>query len=337
MALQVTENASLKNRNSFGVEAHCRYLVALKKTEQIREVLADPELGKLPRLLLGGGSNILFREDFPGVVVHVETRGVALLGDDEKHYFVRAAAGENWHAFVQHTIEQGWAGLENLSLIPGTVGAAPIQNIGAYGVELDTRFHALTAIDLGTGEARTFDRDACQFRYRNSLFKQQRNRYLVSDVTFRLPKNPTWALDYAGIREKLPPGAQVTARAISMAVCQLRQEKLPDPAKIGNAGSFFQNPQVSTEKYHALRKDFPDMPSWPTDEKTVKLSAAWLIEQCGWKGHRENDAGVSEKHALVLVNHGRASGAEIWQLAEHIIHSVKQRFGITLQPEPFVL
>jgi len=337
MSIKIEENASLKNLNSFAVEACCRYLVRLKKPEQLKEILADPRFEKLPRLILGGGSNILFRQDFPGFVIQVKNRGIQLLYEDDVHYFVQAAAGENWHAFVQHSLKQGWAGLENLSCIPGTVGAAPIQNIGAYGVELEERFHALNAIDLTTGEAITFDRDACQFSYRDSLFKKNRDHYLVTDVTFKLPKNPKWKLDYAGIHEMLDDTKPVSARAISDVVCQLRQKKLPDPTLIGNAGSFFKNPLVSDDRFQMLKADFPDMPAWPQSDDLIKLSAAWLIEQCGWKGKRYRDAGVSENHALVLVNHGNASGDEIWHLAEAIIHSVKEKYEIILQPEPLIL
>lgn len=337
MLLQIEENASLKNLNSFAVEAHCRYLVRLTKPEKLEEILAEPRFKNLPRLILGGGSNILFREDFPGVIIHVKTSGIKLLDENEDYYFVLAAAGENWHEFVQYTIEKDWPGLENLSLIPGTVGAAPIQNIGAYGVELEERFHGLTAIDLTTGETITFDRTACQFSYRDSLFKKNRGRYLITDVTFKLPKKPEWKLDYAGIREIMGETKPVSAKAISDAICQLRQKKLPDPVSIGNAGSFFKNPLISDDKFQTLRVNFPDLPAWPQPNNLIKLSAAWLIEQRGWKGKRHHDAGVFENHALVLVNHGHASGSEIWHLAEAIIHSVKERFDITLQPEPLIL
>lgn len=337
MSIKIEENASLKNLNSFAVEAHCRYLVRLKKLEHLEDILAEPRFKNLPRLILGGGSNILFREDFSGVVVLVETSGIKLIDEDEKYYFVQAAAGENWHKFVQYTIEKNWPGLENLSLIPGTVGAAPIQNIGAYGVELEERFHELSALDLTTGETIIFDRAACQFSYRDSLFKKNRGRYLITDVTFKLPKKPEWKLEYAGIREILDETKPVSARTISDAICQLRQKKLPDPNLIANAGSFFKNPLVSDDKFQTLKVDFPDIPGWPQSNDSVKISAAWLIEKCGWKGKRHHDAGVSKNHALVLVNYGDASGADIWRLAEAIIHSVNEKYRITLQPEPLIL
>jgi len=337
MPFHIENNASLKSLNTFGVEAHCRYLVKLKEPEQIQAILTDSRLVDSPRLILGGGSNILFREDFPGTVILVKTRGTQLLGEDDTNYFVRAAAGKNWHEFVQFTIDQGWAGLENLSLIPGTVGAAPMQNIGAYGVELEEHFHELTAFDLTTGKTKSFDRAACKFGYRDSLFKRQRGRYLITDVTFKLPKKPEWKLDYAGLREMLDESKPLSARVISNAVCQLRKHKLPNPAITGNAGSFFKNPHVSAEQFQQLKADFPEIPGWPMSDHAIKVSAAWLIEQCGWKGKRHHDACVSEKHALVLVNYGRASGTEIWHLAEAIIHSVEEKFTITLQPEPLVL
>ena len=335
--MQISKNASLKSHNSFGIDVDCRYLVKLHNIQDIDEVLAAKQFRNIPRLILGGGSNVLFRKNYDGLVILVSNAGIQLLDEDEQNFYIQASAGENWHHFVQHCLQHGWAGLENLSLIPGTVGAAPMQNIGAYGVELSDRFHALSAIDLSTSERLSFDRKACQFGYRDSLFKRQRGRYLITDITVKLARQPEWTLDYAGIRESLKESEPVTAIAISDAVCRLRRSKLPDPEVLGNAGSFFKNPVVSQQLHKQLSDRYPDIPAWPAEQSRYKLSAAWLIEQCGWKGKRREDAGLYDKHALILVNYGHASGAALWQLAESVMHSVEDRFGISLEPEPLIL
>ncbi|MGD9710218.1 MAG: UDP-N-acetylmuramate dehydrogenase [Halothiobacillaceae bacterium] len=336
--MHLEEHVSLLAHNTFRVEARARYFVTLEQLEDIPALLADERLRTLPRLILGGGSNILFRADFPGVVVRVVLRGIELLGEDESHRLVRAAAGENWHDFVRWTVGQGWPGLENLSLIPGTVGAAPVQNIGAYGVELADVCEAVEAVELSTGETHTFDRVACRFAYRDSLFKQQAGRWLITSVTFRLPKAFVPKPDYPGVREALG-GVEPTPLAISDAICAVRRAKLPGlaPGEPGSAGSFFKNPLVQAGQADALRASHPGLPAWSQPDGRAKLSAAWLIEQCGWKGCRDGDAGVYAKHALVLVNHGRATGEQLWRLAEAIRASVRQRFGVDLEPEPIVL
>ncbi len=336
--MHLEEHVSLLAYNTFRVEARARYFVTLEQLEDIPALLADERLRTLPRLILGGGSNILFRADFPGVVVRVALRGIELLGEDESHRLVRASAGENWHDFVRWTAGQGWPGLENLSLIPGTVGAAPVQNIGAYGVELADVCEAVEAVELSTGETHTFDRVACRFAYRDSLFKQQAGRWLITSVTFRLPKAFAPKLDYPGVREALG-GVEPTPLAISDAICAVRRAKLPGlaPGEPGSAGSFFKNPLVQAGQADALRASYPGLPAWSQPDGRFKLSAAWLIEQFGWKGYREGDAGVYAKHALVLVNHGRATGAQLWALAEEVRSSVRQRFGVDLEPEPIVL
>ncbi|MFZ5537343.1 MAG: UDP-N-acetylmuramate dehydrogenase [Pseudomonadota bacterium] len=336
--MHLEENASLLAHNTFRVEARARYFLTLEQLADIPAFLGDARLQGLPRLILGGGSNVLFRADFPGVVVRVALRGLELLGEDESHRLVRAAAGENWHDFVRWTVEQGWPGLENLSLIPGTVGAAPVQNIGAYGVELSEVCEAVEAVDLGTGESHRFDRAACRFAYRDSLFKQQTGRWLITAVTFRLPKTFAPRLDYPGVREAMGE-VEPTPLAVSDAICTVRRAKLPGlaPGEPGSAGSFFKNPLVPAGQAEVLRASYPGLPAWPQPDGRAKLSAAWLIEQCGWKGYREGDAGVYAKHALVLVNHGRATGAELWRLAEAIRASVRQRFGVDLEPEPILL
>ena len=332
------ENASLHDFNTFRVDARARYFVTLETLDDIPAFLADTRLQNLPRLILGGGSNILLRDDLPGVVLHVALKGIELLGESETHRFLAVAAGENWHELVRYTVEQGWAGLENLSLIPGTVGAAPVQNIGAYGVELAERCAAVDVVDLSTGESGVIAAEDCRFAYRDSRFKQEPGRYLITSVLLKLPKTFAPKLDYPGVREALA-GGEVTPLAVSDAIVSVRRGKLPgrEADQPGSAGSFFQNPIISREQAAILREQHSNMPQWAAEEDHIKLSAAWLIEQCGWKGRRVGDAGVYDKHALVLVNHGAASGAEIWRLAEEIMHSVQTRFGVGLQPEPILV
>ena len=336
--MEVQREADLRAANTFGVAARCAWRVQVDDAAGLAAFLDDARWRGLPRLVLGGGSNVLFvTERFPGVVLQWRGRGIRLLDADDEHWLVEAAGGEPWHPFVQHCIAQGWAGLENLSLIPGTVGAAPVQNIGAYGLELAERFDSLSAVDLETGETRRWGREALQFAYRHSVFKAlPADRYLITAVRLRLPRRPDWRLDYGGLRAALAEQApaRLDAAAIAAAVCRLRRRKLPDPARLGNAGSFFQNPLVPAARAEALRAEHPALPAFPQPDGRVKLSAAWLIERCGWRGRRRGAAGVSARHALVLVNHGGASGAELWALARDIRASVAERFGVTLVPEP---
>lgn len=334
--MKIFENISLKPHNSFGIAASARYFVSLESADDIIQVLDDARWKNLPKLILGEGSNILFRTDFPGVVLHPGDAHIEELGTSDGSVFLRVSAGYSWHQLVLETIRRGYFGLENLSLIPGTVGAAPIQNIGAYGVEFKSCFHALDAIDLTTGEHRQFDLEAAGFGYRDSYFKQNLGQYLIQSVTLKLPLSPVWHLDYGGLRDTLAEYSddELSAKKISNAVCQLRRQKLPDPAMVGNAGSFFKNPIIAQQQADQLKTDHPNLPVFKHDNTHSKLSAAWLIEQCGWKGFREGAAGVSAEHALVLVNHGGASGESIWQLAQKIQASVLVRFGVALEPEP---
>lgn len=338
--MQIQENYSLKALNSFGVAIAARLFAELTTSEDIDALMQwRADHPDIPCLLLGGGSNMLFRNDFDGLVISVQLAGREQVAEDSDAYYITAAAGENWHDFVRWTIDQGYAGLENLSLIPGTVGAAPMQNIGAYGVELADRMHSLEAIDLISGEHREFNVNDCQFAYRDSFFKsQQPDRWLITSVIFRLPKQPQWITAYAGV-DKALAGQEPSARLISDVVIALRQSKLPDPTVIGNAGSFFKNPIIPREQWEALKARFEAIPGYPLagDEALVKTSAAWLIDQCQWKAFREGDAGVYDKHALVLVNHGEASGAEIWAVAEQIQASVEKKFGVWLEAEPRVV
>ncbi len=334
----IQENVSLHEYNTFRVAARARFLVTLETLEDISCFLTDVRFHDLPRLILGGGSNILLRDDFTGVVLLVALKGIELLGESETHRFLAVAAGENWHGLVRYTVEQGWAGLENLSLIPGSVGAAPVQNIGAYGEEFAEVCAAVDVIDMTTGETGIITAEDCRFAYRDSRFKQAPGRYLITSVLLRLPKRFVPKLDYPGVREALAD-AEITPRAVSDAICAVRSSKLPglEADQPGSAGSFFQNPVIDADHAAKLRELHPNMPAWDMPDARVKLSAAWLIEECGWKGRRVGDAGVYEKHALVLVNHAQASGAELWALAAEIMQSVQASFGVSLQPEPVVL
>ena len=333
----LVENASLQSHNSFGIEARTRYLAAVTTVDDLREALGEARVHGLPRLVIGGGSNLLLTRDFPGLVLLMQNRGIELLSEDAGAYRVRAAAGENWHGFVLHSLAQGWPGLENLSLIPGTVGGAPIQNIGAYGVEVESRIESLDAWDIAAGAVVTLEHAACRFAYRDSVFKHEgRERYIVLAVTFRLPKNAPVHAEYAELKAELAArGVQApTPRDISEAVIAIRARKLPDPAVLGNAGSFFKNPVIDGEKLEALKVFYPGLVSYPQGEGRHKLAAGWLIDQAGWKGRRLGAAAVYDKQALVLVNRGGATGEEIATLARAIQADIRTRYAVELEPEP---
>jgi UDP-N-acetylmuramate dehydrogenase len=336
MSVQIEKNKSLKAFNTFGIEAIAPYFCEVSRVEDVQEVLQQEHLRSMPLLILGGGSNVLFTRDPEGLVLLNRIRGVQLQQEDAEHVWVRVGGGENWHDFVLYTIAQGWGGLENLSLIPGTVGAAPMQNIGAYGVEIKDTFSQLEAVDRSNGQIRTFTGDECEFGYRSSIFKTRaKDRYVITSVTFKLHKihrfNTTYGdiqktLDELGIRD-------LSIKAISEAVIRIRQSKLPDPQQIGNAGSFFKNPVISRQLFDELQQEFPNMPHYPQEAGWVKVPAGWLIEQAGWKGHRRGQLGVHDRQALVLVNHGGAKGSDIKQLAQDIQASVEEKFRIPLETE----
>lgn len=333
-----TPDAPLTRRNTFRVAAHATWLAEIHDPGAIPEILARPEVKSQPLLVLGEGSNVLFTRDFAGAVLTFATRGMEMLENDGETARVRAAAGEDWHGLVRWTLAQGLCGLENLSLIPGTVGAAPMQNIGAYGAELSETLDIVEAYDRTRGESVRLSRAQCGFSYRQSVFKQQPERWIVTAVELCLRRNAPLRLDYAGVREELATMSVnvPTATDVSEAVCRLRRCKLPDPAQIGNAGSFFKNPIVSNGEAEKLQAAHPGLPVFNAPDGK-KLSAAWMIERCGWKGFREGDAGVSDRHALVLVNHGKATGAQIWSLARRVRDSVQEKFGIPLEPEPRII
>lgn len=350
--LPLQHNFSLRSLNTFGIDARAQCYLRAESVAHVRAALADPALAALPRLVLGGGSNIVLRGDFPGLVLHMALRGRDVVagddadGDGDQHghdgeamHYVRAAAGESWHGFVEWTIAQGFGGLENLALIPGTVGAAPIQNIGAYGVELTDYFHCLSALDPVSGAVVHMDKAACRFGYRDSAFKHGGARGLVIlDVTFALPKRWQPRLQYAELAQALPAGgAAPTPRQIADGVIAIRRRKLPDPQVIGNAGSFFKNPIVSRAQCQALLARHPALVHHAQPDGSEKLAAGWLIDQCGWKGRRLGPAGVYERQALVLVNHGGASGGEVMQLAAAIQADVAARYGVHLEPEPVLV
>lgn len=339
MSLQVLQGVSLKPYNSFAVEARASHFVEVENDRQVAEALAYAQARQLPLLLLGGGSNLLLTQDVQALVLRMASRGIRVLADDGERVLLEAEAGEPWHPFVQWCLAQGFAGLENLSLIPGTVGAAPVQNIGAYGVELKDVFAGLTALDRHSGALREFSLQDCAFAYRDSLFKQQPGRWVILRVRFSLSRLAVLHLDYGPLRQRLVEQgcATPTPLEVSRAVCAIRSEKLPDPAQLGNAGSFFKNPLVSAAQAQQLRQQYADLVAYPQADGQVKLAAGWLIEKAGWKGHREGDAGVHCLQALVLVNHGQASGMQLLALARRIQADIAERFGVALEIEPNVL
>ena len=335
--LPIQSDFSLRRLNTFGIDAKALAYLAVQDVSVLQALLEDKRLAAMPRLVLGGGSNIVLTRDFPGLVLHLRNRGIQIIDEDTEATYIRAAAGENWHQFVLWTIDKGFGGLENLSLIPGSVGAAPIQNIGAYGVEVKDCLYSLTAFDLETGALITLDNDACQFAYRDSVFKHAlRDRAVILDVTFALPKNWQPNTRYADVAQELSARklSQPNPKDISEAVIAIRSRKLPDPALVGNAGSFFKNPVVTEIKRNELLESYPSLVSYPQHDGCYKLAAGWLIDQCGWKGKALGAAGVYEKQALVLVNRGNAKGEDIVALAKSIQSDVEQRFGVLLEPEP---
>ena len=339
MSLQLHEAVSLKPFNTFGVDVRARLFAEASNDADVREALTLAEQHGLPLLPIGGGSNLLLTGDIDALVLRMASRGLRIVEDDGARVLVEAEAGEPWHPFVLWTLEQGLVGLENLSLIPGTVGAAPMQNIGAYGVEIKDVFAGLTALDRQTGELREFNLEECAFAYRDSLFKQQPGRWLILRVRFALTRQARLHLDYGPVRQRLQAeGIEVpTASDVSRAICAIRSEKLPDPAQLGNAGSFFKNPLVAVELVERIRSEHADLVSYPAGEGLAKLAAGWLIERAGWKGFREGDAGVHRLQALVLVNYGAASGSQLLELARRIQLDILQRFGVALEIEPNVL
>jgi len=334
----IQSNVSLRFFTTFGIAASARFYLHVMEVAQLQQLNQLPELAGLPRLILGGGSNLILTRDFPGLVLHIALTGRGRVNEDDQFTYVRAAAGEVWHGFVQWTLTQGWGGLENLSLIPGSVGAAPIQNIGAYGVEIKDCFHSLSWFEFATGKIHTFTHADCQFAYRDSVFKHAlRDQGVILDVTFALAKSWQPKLSYGDVAQNFHDIATPTPQQISTAICAIRQEKLPDPKIIGNAGSFFKNPLVSAEIRTVLLTRFPQLVSYPQAAGQYKLAAGWLIENAGWRGRVLGRVGVYQKQALVLVNLGGASGAEVIALAQEIQADVRRQFGVSLEVEPVLI
>ncbi len=332
--MTIEHHFSLKRYNAFGIESIAESFATFSNAAELEAGIAyDPAA---PLFILGGGSNILFTKPVTGLVLKNEIKGIELLHEDPDYVYVRAGAGENWHQFVLYCIERNWAGVENLSLIPGNVGASPMQNIGAYGVEIQDIFWDLEAWHIKENKQVIFTLNDCAFGYRESVFKRKlKGQFVIMSVTFRLRKKPVFHTSYGAIQQQLEKMGveQLSIKAISDAVIQIRSSKLPDPAVIGNAGSFFKNPSVSTAQYDLLRQQFGDIVAFDNADGTKKLAAGWLIEQCGWKGYRKGDAGCHEKQALVLVNYGNATGDEIYSLSEEILQSVEAKFGVTMERE----
>jgi UDP-N-acetylmuramate dehydrogenase len=336
----VEARVSLRGFNTFGLPAVAANLVRIGSDAEVRRVIDHPRWGKAPKFILGGGSNVIFTRDLDRLVLKVEVRGRRLVRETDDAWVVEAGAGEDWHAFVDWTLAQGWPGLENLSLIPGSVGAAPVQNIGAYGVELSERFDSLDAVDLVTGRSVTLDAAMCRFGYRDSVFKHElAGKSLITRVRFRLPKRWAPMLGYLDLERKVAETGQQApdARTVFDWVCAIRRAKLPDPRTIGNVGSFFKNPVVTAEQCRDIIGRDPEIVHYVLADGSCKLAAGWMIDACGWKGKTMGHAGVYERQALVLVNRGGASGAEVVTLARAIQESVYGRFGIRLEPEPIIV
>ncbi len=337
--MQISENHPLKSLNTFGIDTHANYYTELHDQDALQALHADTSVFREKHLVLGGGSNILFSRDFIGTVIRIKFGGKEVIDRNEGHVFLQVQAGEHWDNLVAYCVSKGWGGLENLSLIPGQVGSSPIQNIGAYGVELENTLVSLEAFDKETGKTVTFTHDDCQFGYRTSYFKSSgSDQYIITSVTFRLDEHPKLNTRYGSVSEELNKMgvSSPTIADVREAVCRIRRSKLPDPEELGNAGSFFKNPVVSEKAFRTLKNEYPQIAAYPTAQG-IKLAAGWLIEQAGWKGYRQGDAGVHDKQALVLVNHGDATGKDILDLAGRIRKSVQTRFGVSLEPEVIIV
>lgn len=333
--IQIQHNVSLKPYNTFGIDVSAARFCKVHSLAELKQVLLESDNDDV--LMIGGGSNLLLTRDYPGLVILNNIKGLVVEYEDDEHVYIKAYSGEVWHDFVMHCVEKQWGGIENLSLIPGTVGAAPMQNIGAYGTEIINVFHSLEALNLDTLETELFDKEACRFGYRESVFKRElKGKYFIYSVTFRLSKKPVLNLEYGDIRNTLaeqgitPETAGI--RDVSNAVIHIRQSKLPDPKVLGNSGSFFKNPTIPESHFNTLQQQFPEIKGYPGPHG-VKVAAGWLIEQCGWKGKRVGETGSHARQSLVLVNYGHATGNEVYRLAMEIIESVKVKFGIALEPE----
>lgn len=334
--MQVQSNVSLRHLNTFGLDATARFFVHVQSVQELTAILLDPIWKDAPKFILGGGSNILLTRDIDALVIHPGIGGIEKVFEDEEVVSLKVGAGEVWHEFVMHCVGQGYGGIENLSLIPGTVGAAPMQNIGAYGVEIRHVVESVEAVRIENGEQKVFSNEECEFGYRESIFKRAlKDQFVITGATFRLSKKPALHVGYGDVQKVLLEMnvTEPTISDVSEAIIRIRQSKLPNPAEIGNAGSFFKNPEIPVTQFEKLRETFPEVPGYPVDAGNVKVPAGWLIEKAGWKGYREGAIGVHARQALVLVNYGGGNGAQIKELSEKIQQSVADTFGVHLSAE----
>ena len=332
--LKIQENFSLKDYNSFNINAKCKFFAKCVNINQIKELLNNEEFKNERKLILGGGNNILFTKDFNGIVIKPEIKGISIIKETSDNIFIKANAGEDWDEFVDYCVKNNWGGIENLSLIPGKVGTSPIQNIGAYGVEVKDVIEEVETIDINNCEIATYNNEQCKFAYRNSIFKYElKGKVIITSVIFKLSKNPLYKVHYGNLNLELEKYSELSLSTIRKAIIDIRNNKLPDPKKIGNAGSFFKNPYISSKKATELKKYHSNIPIYPLPNGEVKIPAGWLIENTGWKGYKDNNIGVHKNQALVLVNYGRAKGNDIYELACKIQESVNKKFNILLTME----
>jgi len=334
--MNIIENYPLLKLNTFGVDVKAKYFVSINTINELIEVTKTNVFKDLELLILGGGSNILFTKDFDGLVILNNIKGKEIIEQNQQSIFLKIGAGENWHELVMYCVDNGWGGIENLSLIPGNTGTAPMQNIGAYGVEIKETFLELEALEISSGKIVKFNNSDCEFGYRESVFKNKmKNQYIILNITLELKKNPVLNINYGDVKAILESQniKNPAIKEVSNAIIRIRQSKLPDPKKIGNSGSFFKNPLVSLNQLELIKKNYPNVVNYEINENEFKIAAGWLIERAGWKGKKFNNYGVHEKQALVLVNYGLANGMEIFDLSEKIILDIKDKFGITLERE----
>ena len=335
----IEENFSLKNHNTFSIDAKAKYFAEFDSLFALKDIISSEIFQNNKSFILGGGSNILLTKDYNGIIIHNKIEGICILEDKENDITVEVGGGVDWHDFVMWSVSQELSGVENLALIPGTVGASPIQNIGAYGMEVKETIHKVTALEIATQEIKTFSNEDCNFEYRNSIFKEElKNKFIITKVEFKLSKIPLNKTAYGAIEEELNTlNLDANPKNIADAVINIRSRKLPNPAELGNSGSFFKNPIIETSQFEQLKKEFPEMVGYKITESTTKIAAGWLIDNAGLKGYRKVDAGVHKNQALVLVNYGNASGKDIINLAEEVEHKIKDKYRISIEAEVNIL